>query len=64
MPRVHVDDDTLRVQIAGYGVAEDGHPVEVPEAVARDLEKSRRLPLRIERDAPKPRLAVKKAKED
>lgn len=64
MAKVYVDDDTLRVQIAGYGIAEDGHPVEVPDAVAAELEKSKRLKLRIEREQPKPRLAPKKLKED
>ena len=57
MPKVFSAVAGLTVMIQGYGLASEDTPVEVPEEVARDVEKDKRL--RVERDAPPPRLAPK-----
>lgn len=57
MPKVYATVPGLKVMIQGYGVASADEPVTVPDDVARDVAKDKRL--RVERDEPKPRLAPK-----
>jgi len=63
MAKVYSAVSGLTVMIHGYGLASADQPVTVPEEVARDVEKDKRL--RVVRDsALKPRLGAKpRAKE-
>jgi len=55
MARVYSAVPGLKVMIQGYGIATENNPVTVPEDVAKDVAKDKRL--RVERDKLAPRLA-------
>jgi hypothetical protein len=57
MAKVYSAVPGLKVMIQGYGVATVDEPVTVPDDVARDVEKDKRL--RVEKDEAAPRLAPK-----